>query len=755
MRSLRHIRKQTLRRILYFFPLQLIILHLKREQFLLLVWTLLFATVTGAVGQKFGIPDLFLYPEYLEKVGFWSYAILGFSVGGFAMAFHIHSYVAHSKKFPFIASLSKPFLKFAINNSVIPNAFAIVHLWRIIQYQSQVELEGSGKILFHAGGYVFGGLIFLLISFFYFFRTNVDLNKLLRKTEKKEKTGQTRFRKKNKWYRPREEGAWHIETYMSGPLSVRLARGSEHYEDKVLSRVFAQNHLNASIFELVVIVSFVLVGSFRELSLFMVPAGATIFLLFTMILMIASAVHSWVKGWSLTLIIGLFVVFNLLSANTDLFRVESRAYGMDYEKDPAPYNPDSLKKWRNDQEQIQKDRQKTLRMLENWKRRRVASGDSLPHMVFLNVSGGGLRSALWTVHTLQYLDSTITGDIMDRIPLITGSSGGMLGAAYLREQHLREERDSSIHFRKDQTRDRISRDLLNPVAFSIATNDIFIRYQTHQYKGHTYKKDRAYSFEERLNVNTDGIMDRSLKAYQKPVQSAKIPMMMLSPSVVNDGRRLLISSLPISYMMNNLSKERMRDEPMVENVGIHRMFRDHGSYDLRFLSALRMNASFPYILPNTSLPSKPRMEVMDAGLRDNYGFRSSINFLFHFKDWIEANTEGVIFLQIRDTQRQAEADPVANNSIFQRITRPVGSLYENVFQIQDYEQSMHFQHAKEWFGGTLNVVDLELTHPDQDRISLSFHLTSLEKRRVLNAIRFPENQRALEQVQELLREKQP
>ncbi len=755
MSSPRHIRKQSLRRVLYFFPLQLLILHLKRDHFLLLVWALLFATVTGAIGEKFGLPDLFLYPEYLGNIGFWSYAILGFSVGGFAMAFHIHSYVAHSKKFPFIATLSKPFLKFTINNSLIPNLFAIVHLWRIIHHQSQVELEASGTILLHAAGYIFGGVLFLLISFFYFFRTNLDLYKLLRKDEKGKKTKKTRFRKKNQWYRPREEGAWHIETYMATPLSVRLARGSEHYENKVLQKVFAQNHLNASIFEIVVIISFIVVGSFRELSFFMIPAGASIFLLFTMILMIASAIHSWVKGWSLTLILGLFLVFNLLSANTEIFRVESRAYGMDYEKDPIPYKADSLKAWRQDEERIRADRKKTIRMLENWKEKRLRKGDSLPKMIVLNVSGGGLRSALWTVHSLQYLDSALSGHIMERIPLITGSSGGMLGAAYLREQHLRKERDPSHPFRSSEYKEHISNDLLNPVAFSIATNDLFIRYQTHRYNEQTYMKDRAYAFEESLNANTKGGLDKPLKAYREPVQKGKIPMMILSPSVVNDGRRLLISSLPISYMMNNLGDEKMESKPMVEDVGIHRMFGDHGSHELRFLSALRMNASFPYILPTTSLPSKPRMEVMDAGLRDNYGFRSAINFLYHFQDWIEANTSSVTFLQIRDKERQVEPDPATRNSIFQRMTRPVGSLYENVFRIQDHEQSLHFQHAKEWFDGKLNVVDLELTHAEQNRISLSFHLTSLEKKRVLNAIDFSGNQKAIERLKKILRRGQP
>jgi hypothetical protein len=467
--------------------------------------------------------------------------------------------------------------------------------------------------------------------------------------------------------------------------------------------------------------------------------------------MMASAIHSWVKGWSLTLLIGIFLVFNFLSVNTELFRNETEAYGMAYSKDPVPYRSDSLRKWRSDRSRLLSDRLETLKMLENWKEKRVAAGDSLPKMVFLNVSGGGLRSALWTVRTLQHLDSALPGRILDHIPLITGSSGGMLGATYLREQYLRAQRDSSIDIQDDVHRKRISRDLLNPIAFSIVTNDIFFPYQTHEYKGRHYRMDRAYAFEHRLNENTNEILDKPLKAYKDPVQKARIPLMIQSPSIVNDGRRLLISSLPISYMMDNLPDKGGRTDPMVEDIGIHRMFGEHGSRKLRFLSALRMNATFPYILPTTSLPSKPRMEVMDAGLRDNYGSRSAINFLYQFRNWIEANTSGVIFLQIRDKERQREPDPAIRNSFFQSMTRPVGSLYENVFRIQDHEQSLHFQHADLWFQDRLDVVNFELKHAEQDRISLSFHLTSLEKERVIDALDKEANQKATERLKNLIR----
>lgn len=746
----RHRRGETLRRVFYFFPLQLILLHLKRNHFILLVWLLLFGIVLGDVGEKFGFPNLFLYPEYLGRVDFWAYSILGFAVGGFTMAFHLHTYVAHSRKFPFIATLSRPFMKFSINNSVIPNVFALAHLYRIIRYQADIELESSSTILINVGGYIFGGLLFLLFSFFYFFRTNIDLYKLLRKRGKKKKHKETRFGKKKKWYPSGHPSTWHVETYISSPLRIRLARGSEHYEDKLLQRVFAQTHLNASFFEIAVIVSFIVIGSFRDIPFFMVPAGAAIFLLFTMILMLGSAIHSWVKGWSITLAISIILLLNYLSAHTTLFQAETRAYGMDYQEEPAPYLSDSLMAWRADRARVKEDRKKGIEYLENWKEKAQQKGDSLPRMLVLNVSGGGLRSALWTVRSLQHLDSSLSGRIMDRVALISGSSGGMLGAAYLREQRLREIEGKKAAFRDPVHRERIAQDLLNPVASSIVTTDLFIRYQEHQYQGKSYKRDRAHAFEKQLNSNTAGILDKPLKAYERPVRNADIPLLILSPSVINDGRRLLISSQPMSYMMDNRTEGQRGEPSLVEDVDFYRMFEDQGAEDLRFLSALRMNASFPYILPNTSLPCRPGMEVMDAGFRDNFGFRTSVRFLYQFRDWIEANTRGVLVLQIRDKGRDFRTSQEEDASLFEKWSRPVGSLYENLFRIQNHEQSLHFQQASTWLDKELDIVELELQHTKQDRISLSFHLTALEKKRILRAIEHEKNQEALEQLKSLL-----
>ena len=59
-------------------------------------------------------------------------------------------------------------------------------------------------------------------------------------------------------------------------------------------------------------------------------------------------------------------------------------------------------------------------------------------MVFLCASGGGKRAALWTLTALQTADSLTGEHLWKNSILITGASGGLIGASYFRELKLRE-----------------------------------------------------------------------------------------------------------------------------------------------------------------------------------------------------------------------------------------------------------------------------------------------------------------------------
>ncbi|MFN8842107.1 MAG: patatin-like phospholipase family protein, partial [Chryseotalea sp.] len=107
----------------YSFPVQLLLNHFKRNQFLILFWLVLLAMITGAFGKYMGIPYLFLDPEYLNKVNFNSFLFVGIATAGFTMAFHVTCYISDGHRFSFVGTLPKPFTKFCLNNSILPLTF--------------------------------------------------------------------------------------------------------------------------------------------------------------------------------------------------------------------------------------------------------------------------------------------------------------------------------------------------------------------------------------------------------------------------------------------------------------------------------------------------------------------------------------------------------------------------------------------------------------------------------------------------------
>ena len=131
----------------------------------------------------------------------------------------------------------------------------------------------------------------------------------------------------------------------------------------------------------------------------------------------------------------------------------------------------------NDTGQANADAQAMLAMLERWKEdnQRYAALGTKPKMVVINTSGGGLRSMLWTFRCLQVADSLLDGSLMDRTVLMTGSSGGLIGATYYRQLFLADQNSTAPHRNDQALLGDLSHDMLNPIFFSFVTNDLMQR----------------------------------------------------------------------------------------------------------------------------------------------------------------------------------------------------------------------------------------------------------------------------------------
>jgi len=751
-------KRKTLDRFLYFFPFQLVLLHLKRNHFLLFFWLVLFAFTTQSFANKLGIPYLFLAPEYQGKVDIWSFAILGFSLGAFIMAFNIYSYILHAKRFPFLGTLQRPFLKFCINNSIIPLIFFATYIYCSADFLKKTELLSSTRIVTYMLAFVAGNLLFIVIAAAYFFPTNKNIYKITGNTAeqleeliRKKRSG---FRRPSSFtFRDRYKNKWRVDSYLSNPIKVMLARDTEHYESETLKKVFFQNHVNASLFESILVVIFLLIGAFQFNSFFVIPAAASACLVFTVILMLISILMSWLKGWTFSFLLVLILILDLTTGRWDFLSYRNQVYGLNYNNEPVQYNTAVIDSLNQSLLSVASDKAEHIEILNEWlieKRKKQKDPTYKPKLIIINASGGGLRSSLWTLKCMQVCDSLMNGTLMADTKLLTGSSGGTIGAAYFRELHL--QRDKLKHgLYSDFFLNNISKDALNRTLFTFATNDIFVRFRNREYSDFSYTLDRGMTFEDEMNRNTDWLLNKRIADYNAEVRSGKIPMMVISPSVVNDGRRLLISSQPLSYFTYQDPEKLEQLNLAMENLEFNLLFKDHNAENLRMITALRMNSTFPYILPFPALPTDPQVEIMDAGLRDNFGTKISVRYIHEFSDWIEKNTSGIILLQIRDTEKITETQET-DHSYLTKFTNPIGSFYGNLFNDQEYNMDQFMDISSEAINTPIYKIPLEIRYSPGEHIALSWHLTKLEKKKIVQSINAPWNRDALQKMQDLLKD---
>ena len=341
----------------------------------------------------------------------------------------------------------------------------------------------------------------------------------------------------------------------------------------------------------------------------------------------------------------------------------------------------------------------------------------------------------------------------------------MIGAAYYRELVYQKSNARQIPSASEQLQ-RIGRDNLNAVIFSLLVNDAFFRVRNYQYAGLNYLKDRGYVFEQNLSKNLGGTLDKQLMDYYLPEKNAEIPMMLMSPVISNDGRSLYITPLGMSFLNVKESKDQY-SEGKIRGVGFRELFANQRADSLSFLTALRMSASFPYITPTVNLPSEPSIEIMDAGIADNFGIGDAVRFIHVFRNWFDQNTSGITFLIIRDTRKNAPIEPKSGSSLIQKLTYPIASVYNNLGNIQDINNDLLLDGLVDWLNVPVESVELEYntyTNIDEEylltaketerkqleRASLSWHLTTKEKQNVINNIELANNRASLNKLERIM-----
>ena len=299
--------------------------------------------------------------------------------------------------------------------------------------------------------------------------------------------------------------------------------------------------------------------------------------------------------------------------------------------------------------------------LDAWLRQRKNGGDEPSgikyKLVVVAVSGGGITSAVWTALNLKRIEEVIP-DFPRHVRLVTGASGGMLGAAgYVTS--IRPSPSTNRKAELDALVRGLAGDSLTPVVRQMILWDlpsILLPFNV----AHDRGRELESVWVRDLPCGPDGVnLGSPFHCLRTGEMEGWRPSLVFSPMLVEESLPLLVSNLDL-------------------NLGDHsryQFFRLFPCNPLPLSTAVRMNAAFPFVSPAPNLPTEPPRRVVNAGYYDNFGIVIACAWLRKHREWLSENTSGIILLQIRAYPSTEDA-PVggwfaALGNAMQWLTTPV------------------------------------------------------------------------------------
>lgn len=281
-----------------------------------------------------------------------------------------------------------------------------------------------------------------------------------------------------------------------------------------------------------------------------------------------------------------------------------------------------------------------------------------PPLIVVAVDGGGIRAAVWANVVMAQLERDVP-NLPYFVRVVTGASGGMVGmasyVASLEPPDVANPRRPTLHRDLDGTAlssddliARVAKESLGAVARTLVFKDLLLPPFLHP------AGDRGLALERQWERDTR-ILGQPFAALAAGEKEGWRPSLIVSPMIVEDGRRLLISNLELG----DLSTIPVASPSLQALQYFGHIESRPGA--LRLSTAVRLNASFPYVSPAAQLPTEPLRHTLDAGYYDEHGVDLAGTWIWTHRQWLRDNTGGVLLIQIpdgraREAKKQARED---------------------------------------------------------------------------------------------------
>lgn len=258
-------------------------------------------------------------------------------------------------------------------------------------------------------------------------------------------------------------------------------------------------------------------------------------------------------------------------------------------------------------------------------------------LVVVCASGGGIQASGWTTKVLTGLQEELGSEFTKAIGWISSVSGGSVGTMFyldrFGEQGYPEENQLKQIFKS------ATEDSLDATAWGLAYPDL-LRFIGFPFVVPKAQEDNTATEQDRgtaIEIDWKGEMehpDASLGSWSKKIDQGIIPIPIFNATLVEDGRRFLVS--PMTFSKHDDCK----------SIDFNTLYPE---YDIDVTTAARLSATFPYVSPvcRPSQETTWNYHIGDGGYFDNFGIGTSVELLDNLLESEQCNQiKKVILIQI-------------------------------------------------------------------------------------------------------------
>lgn len=237
--------------------------------------------------------------------------------------------------------------------------------------------------------------------------------------------------------------------------------------------------------------------------------------------------------------------------------------------------------------------------------------------IVVAAAGGGIQAAAWTTRVLYGLNEETGGALNRMLRLLSGISGGSMGAAcYVNWIANPEQARNPFEAASDGS--------LDEVAWGLAWPDLlrfFLPFVFGWMPDRGTALELAWEGNSRASKNDPRQLTGAMSEWNTRSRAGTLPGLILNSTMVETGAPLMMGTTEIDMTKNELCLTGWKTGDQLHRRGNQLM-------DVPVVRAARLSASFPYVSPSArpaNANQSPHM--IDGGLYDNYGMATLTEWL--------------------------------------------------------------------------------------------------------------------------------